>query len=122
MEETNILELPDEILETIFHQLYTIDVQQNLGKVCKRFLKISRIPGMVKDFSFTIKNMKDTEEIEECLAKAQNVIKLFPESKLELICKQFGSPFTPFDDQRLEPFIPFLKKLTIQTWKFEENG
>ena len=122
MAETNILDLPEEILEIIFRQLSIHDVQQKLAKVCKQFFKISSLPGMVKDFRLTIEYLGDAQEMQECLAKAQNVVENFPGSKLELIEEQrfstllaiWHEPAKPLF-KSLEPFTPFLKKLAIKT-------
>ena len=40
-------DMPNEVLEKIFHKLSVYDVQHNLALVSKQFLKVSRIPGMV---------------------------------------------------------------------------
>ena len=66
---TNLLDIPDEILEIIFLQLPVHDVQWNVALVCKRFLKISRFPGMVKNFSLTLCNMTCEDEMSQCLIK-----------------------------------------------------
>ena len=63
--KTTFLDIPDEILEKIFLQLSTHDVQQNLAKVCKRFLKVSRFSTMVSKISLTIENTADEEEMEK---------------------------------------------------------
>ena len=45
--EIGILHLPNEILKIIFMKLPQYDVQRNLALVCKTFLDISRLPGII---------------------------------------------------------------------------
>ena len=58
----SFLDLPEEFLEKIFLQFSTHGVQQNLAKVCKLFLGVSRLPDMVRDYTLTIDNLGDDEE------------------------------------------------------------
>ena len=119
-----LFDLPDEILEKIFLQISTHDVQQNLAKVCKRFLKVSRLPTMVKNYSRTIKSFQD-DEVAACLEEVKTVTRLFPAAKLELIyVDRSKDPFYPqplsgslhrrrdfFRLENLRAFIPFVRKL-----------
>jgi len=132
MAEMDLLKFPDDVLEIIFRQLSNHDIHQNLALVCKRFLRISRFPGMVKDFSLTIKNIaydgptdngEMEAQVEKCLVKTKKAIELFPEAKLKLI---YAEDFDRFDNwdyisclrmESLVPFIPFMRKLTMETFE-----
>ena len=107
------LDIPDEILEKIFLQLSTHDVQQNLAKVCKRFLKVSRFSTMVSKISLTIENTADEEEME----KAKTAVRLFPASSLELTYQQdyFERVIEGRNEFRFENFEPFVSSLTKLT-------
>jgi len=109
------LDIPDEILEKIFLQLSTHDVQQNLAKVCKRFLKVSRFSTMVSKISLTIENMADEDEME----KVETAVRLFPASSLELTYQQdyverFIKGRNEFRFENFEPFVSSLTKLTLE--------
>ena len=51
---TTIEDLPNEVLEKIFHHFSMYEVQHNLALVSKQFLKVSRIPGMVDNIKIII--------------------------------------------------------------------
>ena len=116
----NLLDIPDEVLEFIFLKLPVYDVQWKLALVCKRFLKISRFPCIVKNFSLTLPDMDNEERMNQCLSKAKRVLALYPNSKLEL---RYFSNFElnywrEADNQlrmwKLKPFSPFLKKIIFK--------
>jgi len=116
--KTTILDIPDEILEKIFLQLSTHDVQQNLAKVCKRFLKVSRFSTMVSKIWLTIENMADEDEME----KVETAVRLFPAASLELIYEQdYVESFTKgrneFRLENFEPFVSSLTKLTLELYE-----
>ena len=75
---THLLDIPDEILEMICLKLPVHDVQWNVAFVCKRFLKISRFPGMVKDLTLTLRNMTCEEEMSKCLTKVKSALACHP--------------------------------------------
>ena len=104
-----IEDMPNEVLEKIFHQLSMYEVQHNLALVSKQFLKVSRIPGMVDNIKIIIGPGKITDvykrtidkknlilskkhrelEFEEkkniCLDKAKAIVKVHPDAKIELL-------------------------------------
>ena len=51
---TTIEDMPNEVLEKIFHHFSMYEVQHNLALVSKQFLKVSRIPGMVDNIKIII--------------------------------------------------------------------
>ena len=113
------LDIPDEILEKIFLQLSTHDVQQNLAKVCKRFLKVSRFSTMVSKISLTIENMAEEDEME----KVETAVRLFPASSLELTYQQdYFRVIKGRNEFRFENFEPFVSSLTKLTLEINERN
>ena len=108
MLNTTIEDMPNEVLEKIFHQFSMYEVQHNLALVSKQFLKVSRIPGMVDNIKIIIgpgkitnvyrrKMMKnhgashrqhklDFEEKKNiCFHKAKSIVEVHPDAKIELL-------------------------------------
>ena len=114
----NILDLPNEILEVIFRQLHVNDVQNRLAKVCKRFLKISRFPGMVKNVKLTVQDMWDEAEMNQCLMKAKEISAIHLESKLELEHIDESGQEGKYLMEYLKPLAPFLKKISLEALNY----
>ena len=104
-----LLDIPDEILEIIFLKLPVYDVQWNLALVCKRFLKISRYPNMVKELTLTLRNMTCEEEMSKCLTKAKSALVCHPNLMLTLEYEDNESDVLLMKE--FKPFVPFVKKL-----------
>ena len=103
--EVGLLDLPTEVLQVIFKKCSQYDVQHNLALVCKNFLDISRLPGMVKIAKIDLR----VENESECLMKIDKVLK-FHSCKLELQVYLDGL----FPLEKLTPY-----KLSVRTLKFE---
>ena len=71
-----IEDMPNEVLEKIFHQLSMYEVQHNLALVSKQFLKVSRIPGMVDNIKIIIGPGKITDVYKRTIDK-KNLIFTF---------------------------------------------
>ena len=103
MLNTTIEDMPNEVLEKIFHQFSMYEVQHNLALVSKQFLKVSRIPGMVDNIKIIIGPGKITNiyqrkykekkqyklDFEEkkniCFHKAKSIVEVHPDAKIELL-------------------------------------
>ena len=107
-------DMPNEVLEKIFHKLSVYDVQHNLALVSKQFLKVSRIPGMVNYVKIIIgpgninnvyrktnksdvlpNKFSEEQQLEQfkidfekeknlCFVKARGIIKVHPTANIEL--------------------------------------
>ena len=60
MSSKSLLDLSNEVLETIFLKLPQFDVQHNVALVCRRFLDITRMPKMVQSVAVVIE-VEDTK-------------------------------------------------------------
>ena len=108
MLSTTIEDMPNEVLEKIFHLFPMYEVQHNLALVSKQFLKVSRIPGMVDNIKiiigpgkitnvyqrkntkrYKIKKEQYTRDFEEkrnvCFHKAKSIVEVHPDAKIELL-------------------------------------
>ena len=100
---TTIEDMPNEVLEKIFHHFSMYEVQHNLALVSKQFLKVSRIPGMVDNIKIIIGPGKITNiyqrkykekkqyklDFEEkkniSFYKAKSIVEVHPDAKIELL-------------------------------------
>ena len=113
-----LLDVPDEILEMIFLKLPVNNIQLNLAFVCKRFLEISRFPGMVKDLTIKLRNMTCEEEMSQCLTKAKYALACHPNLALKL---KYVDTFDEDNEdevnvllmEEFRPFVPFVKKISF---------
>ena len=71
-----IMDLPNELLESIFLKLSHQDIQRNVALVCQRFLQITRKPKFVKTARvglFQNPDRTSMDKINKCsLEKGQN--------------------------------------------------
>ena len=82
-----IMDLPDEVLETIFLILPQHDTHQGVAFVCKRFLNITRRPNFVQIAKIElVAARKDRILFWPCLMKIEKVKKVYPDCKIELAC------------------------------------
>ena len=107
--KTKLEDMPNEVLENIFHQLSVYEVQHNLALVSKQFLKVSRIPGMVENIKIIIGLDCDDEEKNIAFAKAKSVVKIHPTAKIDMACSRNLNYFgvqSPLIEQEL--MLPYL--------------
>ena len=85
-QETGILDLPNELLETIFMKLSQEDIQQNVALVCRRFLEITRNPNFVQNLKIELSPDKDDFRRlkRSCRERAHKVLKIYPQCQIEL--------------------------------------
>ena len=90
-----IMDLPDEVLETIFLMLPQHDAQQGVALACKRFLNITRRPNFVQTVEVEpFVELKPYWKLpqcnfpESCLKKIEKVKKVYPNCKIELACDE----------------------------------
>ena len=131
-----IQDLPNEILYKIFSWLEIQDMQQNVALVCHRFLQLSRIEGLVTDWTMDIScaicqkipnhksRMIKRIVTESNLRKIQNLVKFHPKCKLELLCNEEfddGSSFLPWDRMGLFQSTEFFNYVfSVETLFFQE--
>ena len=118
--QIGILDVPNEILFQIFRQLTTQDVQRNVALVCKRFLHISRMNGMVTTFELEFTLYSNEKEVRKNVSKIELLLRLHPRVQLKL--KIHELPITSFDDNvcQLTIFSPFTK--SIKAMKLVHNS
>ena len=86
--ETGILDIPNEVLQTIFMMLSQKDSQQNVALVCRRFLQITRSPNFVQNMKIQLNGDQrfgygyDLEQ--SCWQRVKKVLKIYPQCKIEL--------------------------------------
>ena len=92
-QETGILDLPNELLETIFLKLSQEDIQQNVALVCRRFLEITRNPKFVQNLKIKLRpDENDFRRLKKsCLERAQKVLKIYPQCQIELYHQTYGA-------------------------------
>ena len=92
-QETGILDLPNELLETIFMKLSQEDIQQNVALVCRRFLEITRNPKFVQNLKIKLSpDENDCRQLQKsCLERAQKVLKIYPQCQIELYHQTYGA-------------------------------
>ena len=90
-QETGILDLPNEVLETIFLMLSQEDSQQNVALVCRRFLEITRSQNFVQDLKIELapdetddRYIDQSEVKKSCWERVEKVLKIYPQCKIEL--------------------------------------
>ena len=89
--ETGILDLPNEVLETIFLMLSQEDSQQNVALVCRRFLEITRSQNFVQDLKIELVPYESDDQYidqsrvkKSCWERVEKVLKIYPQCKIEL--------------------------------------
>ena len=100
----NILDLPNEVLETIFLKLSQYDVQHNVALVCSRFLNIVRQPVFVQ--SVEIEPMQLQQQHwrwptydfpNSCVRKMRKIKKIYPNCNFVFKCDLYDSKRLKFD-------------------------
>ena len=117
-----LLDLPNEVLELIYHHLPIEDVQLRLALVCKRLLKISRTCGMVKNYSYEISlwclRVKDVEVEKECLrylAMIESLLNYHPACLLDLTIIYNTERYFSFAWEKLKQYSrSSINKLTLR--------
>ena len=116
-----LLDLPNEVLELIFHHLPIEDVQLRLALICKRLLKISRTCGMVKKYSYEISlwclRVKDVEVEKECLrylAMIESLLNYHPACLLDLTIIYNTERYFSFAWEKLKQYRSSINKLTLR--------
>ena len=94
--QREIMDLPEEVLETIFLKLSKYDVYRNLALVCRRFLKITRgevfAPNVKLKYDLNGRTYcqspiyKFPEIFKVCTRKMENVLKIYAKSTFHLLC------------------------------------
>ena len=115
---TGILSLPEKLLTKIFLHFPRNFNLQNVGLVCRRFLKVVTLPIFVP-----YKNITHLDEDEESsvfkkqsLVEIRNVLKIYPECKLKLSLSRGGGEHDPspmISFKRLEPFLLNISEFSI---------
>ena len=127
-----ILDLPNEILETIFLELSQYDVQHNLALVCRRFLTITRQPifvQIVKIEGDAVSANHEKKFSEIAMKKIEQVKDIYPDCNIELTCKldhEDGVDYFVYNDpknhkyvldyawlKQLQPYDSSITKLTL---------
>ena len=87
--DTKILDLPNEILETIFLMLPRKDILQNVALVCQRFLEITRNPNFVQNVKIDLSpDENDITKVEKsCWQRVKKVLQIYPRCEIELYHK-----------------------------------
>ena len=116
-----LLDLPNEVLELIFHKLPVEDVQLRLALVCKRLLKISRTCGMVKRYPYEMSlwclRVKDVEVEKESLrylAMIESLLNYHPACLLDLTVIYNTERCLSFAWERLKNYKSSINKLTLR--------
>ena len=121
-QETGILDLPNELLETIFLKLSQEDIQQNVALVCRRFLEITRNPNFVPNLKIELRpDGNDFRRLKRsCRERAQKVLKIYPQCQIELHHQTSGPDFMKFNEivgyswmGYLYPFASSITKMTL---------
>ena len=119
-----ILHLPNEILYQIFLWVDGKELHANIALVCKRFLQVSRMEGMVTRWCFDltcgISSSLSTNEVrglkrwvtQVSLEKIQDLLRFHPNCKLELSCSEVINGYTSF--------FPWDRKGIFQTTEFDK--
>ena len=94
--ERGIMDLPDEILETIFLKLPKKDVYACLALVCRRFLRVTRgevfAPNVKLKYDLNGRTYCQSpiyqfpEVFKVCTRKMENVLKIYSKSTFQLQC------------------------------------
>ena len=92
--ETVILDLPTEILVKIFSLLSQEHILNNVARVCKRFLAITRSPMVLPIIRMT-GHFNWTMEKEYLSTKIQNCLKFYPQSKFDIEVRIPIPPYSP---------------------------
>ena len=137
-----IMDLPDEVLETIFLMLPQHDTHQGVALVCKRFLNITRRPNFVQIAKIElIAPSKDEILYWPCIMKIEKVKKVYPDCKIELACRKIillewenDNDDDYYDEDEgdysrelpniswIERFLPYATSITKLTLKVEQDG
>ena len=128
-----IMDLPNEVLETIFLKLSRYDVQHNVALVCKRFLNITRQPVFGQSVEIEPMPIKVQHWLwptydfpNSCLKKMKKVKKVYPNCNFELECALYEPLFqldTDGDPEEIrhtlligfswmKKFLPYASSLT----------
>ena len=118
-----ILHLPNEILHQIFLWVDGKELHANIALVCKRFLQVSRMEGMVTKCSFdlscgvlptlssNIVRLVKGRVTRIMMEKIENLLRFHPKCKLKLRCSEcFHNNYTAF--------FPWQRKGIFQTTEF----
>ena len=108
--KAEIVDLPNEVLETIFLKLPQFDVQHNVALVCRRFLDITRMPKMVQSVVIDL----DELCIRDGLNKMEKVQKIFPNCNFHLVWNNHLDSFEWMKE--FEPYEEFITKLVVKTY------
>ena len=108
--KAEIVDLPNEVLETIFLKLPQFDVQHNVALVCRRFLDITRMPKMVQSMVIDL----DELCIRDGLNKMEKVQKIFPNCNFHLVWNNHLNSFEWMKE--FEPYEDFITKLVVKTY------
>ena len=100
----NILDLPNEVLETIFLKLSQYEVQQNVALVCSRFLDITRRPVFVQNvLIYPMQIEKPHWRLPTfdfpncCVKKMEKIKKFYPNCNFELTCPMYAPQNIHYD-------------------------
>ena len=117
-----IMCLPEDILTKIFLHFHRNFNLQNIGLVCRRFLEVVRQPIFVprQTISSLTEGDKNRVICKTSIAEIRNVLKIYPECKLELSFSrghemgdddyfEGNSPMISF--KKLEPYLTSISKL-----------
>ena len=109
--KAEIVDLPNEVLETIFLKLPQFDVQHNVALVCRRFLDITRRPTFVQSVVIDL----DELCIRDGLNKMEKVQKIFPNCNFHLVWN--NHLLYSFEWMKeFEPYEEFITKLVMKTY------
>ena len=84
--EVKILDLPNEVLETIFLMLPLKDILRNVAMVCQRFLEITRNQNFVQNVKIDLSpDEYDITKVEKsCWQRVKKVLQIYPKCEIEL--------------------------------------
>ena len=103
----NILDLPNEILAKILTLLPQKDILQNVALVCKRFLEVSRLQGVLPIIQMPMRS--NYWEIRDNAEKIGECVKIYQYSKLNLDWFESKSS----DLKKLKHVASFVQSLEI---------